>query len=151
MQPMRNLNRQTSKLLLQASVTVCSLVPILAGGAGLVLGPALVSPGLVGENMAGGDGADLDSHFRYLSGLLLGIGLAYAASVPGIERHRTRFLMLGAFVVIGGLGRLLALLLSGAPSPVMLAALAMELVVTPLLTYWQGRVARRMSGRFLGR
>jgi hypothetical protein len=147
MQRMRNLNRQTSKLLLQISVTVCSLVPILAGGAGVVLGPALVSPGLV----VGGDGPDLDSHFRYLSGLLLGIGIAYAASVPGIERHRARFLMLGAIVVAGGLGRLLALLLNGAPSPVMLAALAMELLVTPLLTHWQGRVARRMSGRFLGR
>jgi len=144
MQRMRNVSRQTSKLLLQLSVTVCSLVPILAGGAGLVLGPALVDAGFV-------DGRDLDSHFRYLSGLLLGIGLAYAASVPGIERHRTRFLMLCAFVVLGGLGRLLALLLNGVPSPVMLAALAMELVVTPLLTYWQGRVARRMSGRFLGR
>jgi hypothetical protein len=143
MQRMRNLNRQTSKLLLQLSVTLCSLVPIAAGGAGLVLGPALI-----GES---GDGPDLDSHFRYLSGLLLGIGLAYAASVPGIERHRSRFLMLCAIVVLGGLGRLLALLLNGVPSPVMLAALAMELVVTPLLTVWQGRVARRMSGRFLGR
>jgi hypothetical protein len=145
---MRNLNRQTSKLLLQLAVTLCSLVPILAGGAGVVLGPTLVSAGLV---TGGGDGHDPDSHFRYLSGLLLGIGLAYAASVPGIERHRTRFLLLGAIVVVGGLGRLLSLILSGVPSAVMLAALAMELVVTPLLTYWQGRVARRMSARFLGR
>jgi hypothetical protein len=141
---MRNLNRQTSKLLLQVTVTVCSLVPILAGGAGVVLGPALVGGG-------GGEGHDPDSHFRYLSGLLLGIGIAYAASVPGIERHRTRFLLLGSIVVAGGLGRLLSLILIGVPSPVMLAALAMELVVTPLLTYWQGRVARRMSARFLGR
>jgi hypothetical protein len=144
MQRMRNLNRQTSKLLLQVTVTVCSLVPILAGGAGVVLGPALVGGG-------SGDGHDLDSHFRYLSGLLLGLGLAYAASVPGIERHRGRFLLLCTIVVLGGLGRLLSLLLDGVPSPVMLAALAMELVVTPLLTLWQLRVARRMSGRFLGR
>jgi hypothetical protein len=139
---MRNLHRHTSKLLLQLAVAVCSLVPIAAGGAGVVMGPSLVG---------GGDSGDLDSHFRYLSGLLLGIGLAYAASVPGIERHRTRFLLLGTIVVLGGLGRLLSLILSGAPSAVMLAALIMELVVTPLLTLWQSRVARRISGRFLGR
>ena len=139
---MRNLHRQTSKLLLQLAVAFCSLVPIAAGGAGLAMGPALVG---------GGDVRDLDSHFRYLSGLLLGIGLAYAASVPGIERHRSRFLVLCAIVVLGGLGRLLSLILTGAPSPVMLAALAMELVVTPLLTVWQSRVAHRISGRFLGR
>jgi len=140
---MRNVSRQTGKLLLQSAVAVCSLVPIAAGGAGVVLGPALVG--------TDGGGGDLDGHFRYLSGLLLGIGLAYAASVPGIERHRARFLLLGTIVVIGGLGRLLSLILMGVPSPVMLAALAMELIVTPLLTVWQGRVARRMSARFLGR
>ena len=55
---MRNLNRQTSKLLLQVTVTVCSLVPILAGGAGVVLGPVMVGGGSVGE------GHDPDSHFR---------------------------------------------------------------------------------------
>ena len=112
---------------------VCSLVPIGAGGAGLLLGPALV---------AGASTPDVDSHFRYLSGLLLGIGLGYATGIPGIEHRRARFLLLGGIVVVGGLGRLLSLLQVGAPSPIMLGALAMELVVTPLLTLWQMRVAR---------
>jgi len=31
----------------------------------------------------------------------------------------------------------------GAPSPVMLFALAMELVVTPLLTLWQLRISQK--------
>jgi hypothetical protein len=124
--------------LLQIAVAVCSLVPILAGGAGVLLGPGLVH---------GAAGPELDSHFRYLSGLLLGIGLFYASGVPGIERRRGRFLLLGGIVFVGGLGRLWSLLslgLSvGAPSAIMLGALAMELVVTPLLTLWQLRVARR--------
>jgi hypothetical protein len=121
------------KRLLQIAVAVCSLVPILAGGAGLLLGPALVG--------AAGD-RDLDSHFRYLSGLLLAIGLAYATGVPGIERKRVRFLLLGGIVFVGGLGRLWSLWSTGTPSAIMLGALAMELVVTPLLTLWQLRVAR---------
>jgi hypothetical protein len=122
-----------SRRALQIAVALCSLVPILAGGAGVWVGPALVS-------LAGG--ADPDSHFRYLSGLLLAIGLAYAASVPGIERHRARFLLLGGIVFIGGLGRLWSLFTIGMPSGVMLFALAMELGVTPLLTLWQFRVSR---------
>ena len=121
------------KRLLQIAVAVSSLVPIAAGGAGLLLGPALV---------AAEGGHDLDSHFRYLSGLLLGIGLAYATGVPGIERKRVRFLLLGGIVVVGGLGRLWSLVTVGAPSAIMLGALAMELVVTPLLTLWQLRIAR---------
>jgi hypothetical protein len=122
-----------SKLFLQIAVAVCSLVPIAAGGAGMLLGPALVAG--VGEQ-------DLDSHFRYLSGLLLGIGIAYASGVPGIERRRGRFLLLGGIVFVGGIGRLWSLLSIGTPSAIMLFALAMELVVTPLLTLWQLRVAR---------
>jgi Domain of unknown function (DUF4345) len=119
---------------LQIAVAICSLVPISAGGAGILLGPALVTH-------AAGSDRDLDSHFRYLSGLLLGIGFAYLTAIPGIERKRLQFLLLGGIVVIGGLARLGALLSEGAPSAPMLGGLAMELVVTPLLTLWQLRVS----------
>jgi hypothetical protein len=44
-------------------------------------------------------------------------------------------------VVLGGLARVVGLLITGLPSLTMLAALAMELVVTPLLCLWQIRVA----------
>lgn len=108
------------------------LVPVLAGGAGVIYGVAMM--GVDGQ-------AALDSHFRYLSGLLLGIGLAFAASIPDIAAHRRRFRLLCAFVVLGGLGRLASLLLSGHAGWVDLAALAMELVVTPGLTLWQNRMS----------
>jgi hypothetical protein len=125
-----------SRRALQAAVALGSLVPILAGGAGVLLGPALVAP------FEGAATPDLDSHFRYLSGLLLAIGLAYASAVPGIERRGARFRLLGGLVVLGGLARLGSVIAVGAPSPVMVAALVMELIVTPLLTLWQHRVAR---------
>jgi hypothetical protein len=44
-------------------------------------------------------------------------------------------------VVIGGLGRLLGLGLTGIPSLFMLGGLVMELAVTPLLCLWQTRIA----------
>lgn len=120
------------------TVATLSLVPITAGGAGVVLGPALV-PGAVGP-------ADLDSHFRYLSGLLLGIGLAFLATVPSIERRTVPFRILAAIVATGGIGRLLSLLEAGAPSPPHLAALVLELAVVPALAVWQGCVARQAAG-----
>jgi len=125
-----------SKRALQCAVAVCSLVPISAGAAGVWLGPALV---------AGAGAGDLDSHFRYLSGLLLAIGLGYASGVPSIERRRGRFLLLGGIVVTGGIGRLWSLLSIGTPSAVMIFALIMELAVTPLLTLWQFRISSRLG------
>lgn len=121
---------------LQVAVGFGCLVPISAGLAGVVLGPGFV----------GGTGAiDADSHFRYLSGLLLGIGLAYAASIPRIERHRGRFSLLSAIVVAGGFARLTSVAALGLPSAAMAAALAMELLAAPALAVWQARLARRSA------
>lgn len=119
---------------LQIVVAVASLVPIAAGAAGFLIGPAMV--GVV----AAPPGAD--SHFSYLSGLLLGIGLGFLTTIPHIENRSRRVRMLAIIVVIGGLSRLLALGLRGHPTGPTLFALAMELVVTPCLALWQSRVAR---------
>jgi hypothetical protein len=125
----------SEKRLLQIAVAVGSLVPLAAGAAGIVLGPAMVD--------AAGVPLAADSHYRYLSGLLLGIGIAYATTIPAIERRTARFRLLTAIVVIGGLGRLVSLLARGAPDKPMLAALVMELIVTPALALWQSRIAHR--------
>ena len=122
---------------LQIAVALACLVPIGAGMAGMVLGPAMIGRSALP--------ADFGSHFSYLSGLLLGIGLGFATAIPHIETHGRRFRLLAAIVVIGGVGRLLSLLIIGAPSVAMLAAMVMELVVTPGLAWWQGRVARHGS------
>lgn len=125
------------KRALQVAVALGCLVPIGGGARGIWLGP----------QMAGAaETADLDSHFRYLSGLLLGIGLAYLASIPRIEQLSLRFRILTAIVVVGGLGRLASLIAIGPPSSgAMKAALVMELIVTPALALWQHRIARRCA------
>lgn len=119
---------------LQIGVAIGSVVPISAGGAGVIFGPALFGD-------RGAVSPDLDSHFRYLSGLLLAIGIAYLSAVPRIEQRRGRFLLLGSVVFVGGLARLLSVLSSGSASPAVIAALVMELVVAPALTLWQLRIA----------
>ncbi|ACL59784.1 DUF4345 domain-containing protein [Methylobacterium nodulans] len=127
--------------LLQRVVAVAALLPAAGGLYGVLFGAA----GIGGERV----GVSVDSHFRYLSGLLLGIGILFWSTVPAIEAKTRLFRFLTLVVVLGGLGRLLGLWLTGVPSLTMLAALAMELVVTPLLCLWQTRVAniaRERSG-----
>jgi hypothetical protein len=114
-------------------------VPIGAGGAGILYGPAMLTLGAAVP-------ADLDSHYRYLSGLLLAIGLGFASTIPRIEHHSNRVRLLAGLVVLGGLGRLFGAAVTGWPSGPMAAALCMELIVTPALALWQYRVARRARG-----
>jgi hypothetical protein len=118
--------------LLQAAVVLGCVVPIMAGGFGVLRGLAMLDIAAA---------APADAHYRYLSGLLLGIGLGFLGMVPRIEARGGRFRLLAAIVVVGGLGRLLSLLLDGMPDASTLFALAMELVVTPMLALWQWRVA----------
>jgi len=135
-----------AKTALQCAIAVAVLVPILAGAAGMMAGPAMMG---LDHAVA----SDLDSHYRYLSGLLLGIGLAFAASIPNIERNGRRIRLLAGIVVIGGAGRLYAVFLAGHASRTTMLALAMELLVTPGLALWQHRLERRppsFEGRWAG-
>jgi hypothetical protein len=100
----------------------------------------VLGPELVGGHGAVGTG--LDSHFRYLSGLLLGLGLAFAVSIPDILAHRSRFQLLCFMVVLGGLARGFSLLTGPGADTASWLALVMELVVTPCLTLWQNRLSR---------
>ena len=112
-------------------MALAALVPVTAGISGVISG-------------ASRDPAAFDSHYRYLSGLLLGLGLMFASLVPAIERRGELFRALTFVVFTGGLTRLLAYGLRGDPG-VMRYALVMELLVTPSLCVWQARLAKNIS------
>jgi len=128
-------DRSPDRRLLQIAVAVAALVPIGAGLAGVLQGPALAH---------GAAGASLDSHFRYLSGLLLAMGLIFWGCIPRIEQRTAIFRLLTFVVVVGGLARLYSLTRVGLPDISMRLALLMELFVTPALCLWQGRLAARL-------
>jgi hypothetical protein len=125
------------RLWLQIGVALGGFVPVGAGLGGVLLGPTFTGPFAAP--------VPLDSHFRYLSGLLLAIGVAYWTTIPGIERQGQRFQLLTALVVVGGLGRVVSLIAEGPPNGPMFFGLAMELVITPALALWQARLARRAA------
>ena len=127
----------SEKRWLQGAVAIAGVVPVAAGLQGVLRGVGRLDP----------DGsASLDSHYRYLSGLLLGIGLLFWSAIPRIDQKGELVRALTVAVVIGGIGRALSLYQTGLPSAVMRLALIMELVVTPVLCLWQWRLARRVDG-----
>ena len=127
--------RETERRALQCVVTLACIVPISAGAYGLFFGPSMLG----GHQIAS---AGLDGHFRYLSGLLLGLGLAFLASVPDIESRGSRIALLTGMVMLGGFGRLASVIALGGGSRSAYFALAMELLVTPAVALWQRRIAR---------
>jgi hypothetical protein len=121
----------TERRLLQLTILIAGLVPVIAGAWGAAGG--LHAPGV---------GAD--SQTRYLSGLLLGIGLCFWGCVPRIERRGAEVRILALIVLAGGLARLFGLLATGSMQAAVLLPLVMELGVTPLVALWRERVQRRL-------
>ena len=129
------MNPRTEKRLLQGVLALACLVPLSAGTTGMVEGAAWLNHAPVP--------ADLDSHFRYMSGIFAGVGIAFASCIPAIETRGPRLRMLVGFVVLGGLARLLSLVEIGAPGFGHRFGLVMELGVTPLIALWQAGFAQR--------
>jgi hypothetical protein len=125
---------------LQLVVAIACILPLWVGGTGIVRGPAAFGhPGQVP--------IDLDSHFRYISGIFFATGIGFLSCIPAIERRGARFRLLGMMIVVGGLARGLSWLAVGAPSTGHQLGLVMETVVVPLLMLWQWRLARAVDRR----
>ena len=118
---------------LQIAVALAGLVPLTAGALG-ILAPTVL--GLYGDDSA-------LAHAAYLSGLLLGIGLAYWSLIPDIEKRSGPFTLLTAIVFVGGLARLSMALRVGSLIPPIGLPLLLELSITPLLWIWQQRIAHK--------
>jgi hypothetical protein len=125
--------------LLQQAVAIIAMLALAAGLYGILFGQALT-----GDRVS----ISADSHFRFLSGLLFGIGGSFLSTIRAIETKTGRFRLLTALVMLGGTGRLIGLILTGIPSLLMLGGLFVELIVTPVLCLWQTRIANRYAEQF---
>ena len=131
------------KRLLQAVIAVACLLPLIVGGQGILHGPAPF--GHLADVPK-----DLDSHFRYISGIFFATGLGFVSCIPNIERKGPRFRLLGGLIFVGGVSRLISLIAVGVPSQGHVLGLGMETVVVPLLMLWQWNFARRNFARRTG-
>ena len=113
--------------LLQIAVALVGVLHVLGGFQGLIAG--------LGSN------SYADSHYRYLSGILLGVGAAFWATIPDIEDKGELFRVLTLVVAVGGLARLGAALAQGGDQGVW-AAIVIEVVIVPALCLWRERIER---------
>ena len=129
---------ETERRLLQAAVALGCLSPFWFGLRGMIEGPAMLAGVEPGQ-----PAPDLLSHYPYLSGLFVGLGLVLLSCLPRIEARTARFRWACAALVAGGLARAFGLAMGDGPSLGHKLALAAELGLVPLLVFWQTRVARR--------
>ena len=114
------------KKFLQLAIIIFGFVPVLAGGYGVINGVNLFDSNTIATS-------DLNNHVRYLSGLLLGIGILFWSFIPNIETKSTPIQILTLIVFIGGLSRLSGTVIYGEFSPSIAFALTMKLIITPLI------------------
>jgi uncharacterized protein DUF4345 len=120
------------RTLLQIAFALAGLVLIVFGLAGVFFGANFV-------DLSGS--VEMDSYFRFLKGMLLGIGLIYWSSIPDIARHSERISVVTFILVLGAVPRLIAVIGHGVPTIGILISLAGELIFAPLLWLWHQHVA----------
>jgi Domain of unknown function (DUF4345) len=118
----------------QALLALFGVIVIGISLAHFAIGPrAIIGGTAVNPTMAGED--------RFFAGLLLCSGVALLWCARDVQHKRVYVNLLAAVFFVGGLGRLLAVPLDGAPHPFYVAMLVLELVLPPLMVVAAGRVA----------
>ncbi len=84
---------------------------------------------------------EFDSHYRYIAGYYISLGMLALWMIPKIETHRGLFRILCASVFLGGIGRIVSILQVGLPNFMVLLFTAFELCF-PLLLFWQAKLPR---------
>jgi hypothetical protein len=83
----------------------------------------------------------LDSNLRFLGGLWLALGLSLFVLIPRIERETTLFRVLWLMIFVGGIGRILSMVVVGSPPWPFVGFTALEIVGAPVFIVWQARLA----------
>jgi hypothetical protein len=120
---------------LQLTLAILSIIPMIVGTIGIVRGtsrwlPAnLITP-------------EFDSHYRYIAGYYISLGILTLWMIPKIEKHRSLFRILCGSIFLGGIGRVVSILQVGAPGPMAIFFTAFELCF-PLFLFWQAKLSHQ--------
>jgi hypothetical protein len=118
----------------QAFLVLFGVIVIAISVAHFAIGPqAIIGGTAVNPTMAGED--------RFFAGLLLCSGLALVWCARDVQHKGVHISLLAAVFFVGGLGRLLAVLIDGMPHPFYIAMLVLELGLPPVMVVVARRVA----------
>lgn len=131
-------NKRRERRAFQAVLALLSLIPLR----GLLIG---WGPGIayyLGDAQVALP-ADVDNQFRYLSGVYLAVTLAAWWTLPRPDERTEALRVVCAGVFVGALGRCISMWSAGLPeNRAMLAGVAIEGLLVPLLLLWQRRLVR---------
>jgi predicted membrane channel-forming protein YqfA (hemolysin III family) len=125
---------------LQLASALLAAIPIMTGIIGMfgISDPLYASASLPRSTL-------LDSNLRFFGGVWFGLGVAMYWIIPTIEKQTLLFRALWGMIFIGGIGRLISMLMVGLPPAPFIGFTALEIVGAPLLVLWQARVASRST------
>jgi len=126
-----------NKFNLQIVMRLLGIIPVATGLLGMmgVHDPVYVAAGVPPIVL-------LDTNLRFYSGVWVGVGLALWWLIPTIERQTILFRVLWGMIFIGGIGRLLSIIMLEWPPVPFVGFTAIEIVGAPLFIWWQSHVAR---------
>jgi len=122
---------------LQIATAVLCVIPVTTGLMALTFSIRFPIFGLT----SGPVSPSLDSDFRYFGGLWLGVGLAGFWLIPNIERQTVLFRAIWGAIFLGGIGRIISMIVVGPPVPAFILFTVLEVALAPPVVYWQHRVA----------
>lgn len=121
---------------LEIVVLIGGVVCVVIGLAHIAMGPEAL-PGAESVN------ATMDSMDRFYATIFLGYGVALAWCSRDLASRSNVFAALLALLFVGGLARLVSMVVVGRPNDFTLFLLAIELVAPPLLWFWHRRSVSR--------
>jgi Domain of unknown function (DUF4345) len=124
---------------LQVVTSVLGLIPLITGVISMM---GVSDPDYANANLP--RDALLDSDLRFFGGLWLGLGLTLLWLVPRIETAvgTVVFRVLWGMIFIGGIGRILSMMLIGMPPLPVIAFIVLEIVGAPLFILWHNSLLR---------
>jgi hypothetical protein len=124
---------------LQLTLTIVGGVAVAFGALTVITGGALVLDG-------GKVSPSIDSELRFYAAWYVGAGVIVIRAARRVESEGSTIRAVCAVLLLGGMARLLSIVSVGAPHPVFLVLMALEIVLPALLVPWQAAVARRGTG-----
>ena len=126
-----------SKLSLQIATGVLGVIPIVTGLIGMSgLGDPLYAAAGVPPNVL------LDSNLLFCSGVWLGLGLALYWLIPRIKSQTVLFRVIWGMIFLGGIGRVISMIVEGPPPIPFIGFAILEIVGAPIFIAWQSRLAK---------
>ena len=120
-------------------------ITVLAGLSHVVLG--LNADVLLGANAPAELRSDpvLDSQNRFYGTIFMGYGVLLFLCATDLRKYALLFRILGGFIFLGGIARLISAALHGLPTSPVVGLIIIELVVVPLLLWWHSKVLSKRS------